>query len=183
MYDLEKRSRVNFQFTRRGFLELSAAAAAAWTAPQVASSDTADPRLSEAIAKLDYLTSLEHAFILDKGKAGVASLPTAKLREIGLAPDTWSLEVAPDPASDSTVERPLSLTLGTALDWNGLMKLAEKHAVRFLHVCTCTNGADPYHMTLWEGVPLREIIWLTRPQANVRRVYFQSYHPENLPPF
>jgi DMSO/TMAO reductase YedYZ molybdopterin-dependent catalytic subunit len=63
------------------------------------------------------------------------------------------------------------------------MSLAEKHAVRFLHVCTCTNGADPYHMTLWEGVPFREVIWLTRPKANIRRVYYQSYHPENLPPF
>jgi len=61
--------------------------------------------------------------------------------------------------------------------------LAEKHAVRFLHVTNCTNGADPYHMTLWEGVPLREVIWLTRPKANIRRVYYQSYHNESLPPF
>ena len=183
MQDLEKSAGVDFQVTRRGFFELSAATAAAWTAPLVGASDSADPRLREAIAKLEYLTPLERGFVLDKGKAGVASLPTDKLREIGLAAETWSLDVVADPASNSTVERPLSLELGTALDWNGLMKLAEKQAVRFLHVCTCTNGPDPYHMTLWEGIPLREIIWLTRPRANVRRVYFQSYHPGNLPPF
>ena len=63
------------------------------------------------------------------------------------------------------------------------MKLAEKHAVRFMHVTTCTNGADPFHMSLWEGVSFREVIWLTGPKANIRRVYYQSYHGENLPPF
>lgn len=35
------------------------------------------------------------------------------------------------------------------------MQLAEKHAVRYMHVCTCTNVPDPFHMCLWEGVPLR----------------------------
>jgi len=184
MQDLEKGGGADFQFTRRGFFELSAGtAAAAWAAPLVGASDAIDPRLKEAVAKLEYLTPLERGFVLDKGKAGVTGLPAEKLREIGLTAETWSLDVVPDAASNSTVERPLSLTLGTALDWNGLMKLAEKHAVHFLHVCTCTNGPDAYHMTLWEGVPLREVVWLTRPQANVRRVYFQSYHPENLPPF
>ena len=73
--------------------------------------------------------------------------------------------------------------LGNALDWNALMKLADQHAIRFLHVCVCTNGADPFHMTLWEGVPLREIVSLVSPKANVRRVYYQSYHPADRPPF
>jgi hypothetical protein len=63
------------------------------------------------------------------------------------------------------------------------MRLADKHVVRFLQVCTCTNGSEPFHMSLWEGVPLREVIWLTRPKENVRRVYYQSYHAENSPPF
>jgi DMSO/TMAO reductase YedYZ molybdopterin-dependent catalytic subunit len=172
------------QLTRRYFLQLGSAAAAAWSAsPLAAQNAAANPQLQEAIAKLEYLTPLDHAFLLDKGKAGVANLPPEKLREIGLLPETWSLEVVPDSASDSIVEQPLSRALGNALDWKGLMSLAEKHAVRFLHLCTCANGADPFHMTLWEGVPLREVIWLTGPKANIRRVYYQSYHGENLPPF
>jgi DMSO/TMAO reductase YedYZ molybdopterin-dependent catalytic subunit len=32
-------------------------------------------------------------------------------------------------------------------------------------------------MDLWEGVPLREVIWLANPKENVRRVYYQSWHP------
>jgi len=172
------------RLTRRYFVELGGTAAAAWTASPLGAADpVTDPRLREAIAGLEYLTPSDRAFILDKGKAGVAKLPPEDLREIGLVPESWSLDVVPDPASDPSVEQPLSRALGNALDWNGLMRLADKHAVRFLHVCVCTNGADPYHMTAWEGVPLREVIWLTRPKANVRRVYYQSYHAGNLPPF
>jgi hypothetical protein len=165
-------------------MQLGSAAAAAWSAsPLAAQNVAANPQLQEAIAKLEYVTPLDRAFLLDKGKAGVAKLPPEKLCEIGLLSETWSLDVVPDPASDSSVEQPLSRALGNALDWKGLMSLAEKHAVRFLHLCTCTNSADPFHMTLWEGVPLREAIWLTRPKANIRRVYYQSHHGENLPPF
>jgi DMSO/TMAO reductase YedYZ molybdopterin-dependent catalytic subunit len=171
--------------TRRYLFQLGSAAAAASSAsPLAVANGNADPELQEAIAKLEYLTPPDRSWtVLDKGKAGIAKLPPDRLREIGLAPETWSLEVIPEPAGDSKVEQPLSRVLRNALDWNGLMRLAEAHAVRFLHVCTCTNGADPFHMDLWEGVPFREVLWLTKPKESVRRVYYQSYHPEDLPPF
>ncbi len=169
---------------RRYFLQLGGAAVAAWNlSPLAAAGAEMDPQLQEAVAKLEYLTPLDRAYILDKGKAGVGKLPPEKLREIGQVPETWSLEVIPDPASNSVVEQPLSQALGNALNWQGLMSLAEKHAVRFLHVTNCTNGPDPFHMSLWEGVPLRVVIALTRPKDNVRRVFYQSYHPENVPAF
>jgi hypothetical protein len=122
-------------------------------------------------------------FILHKGKAGVAKLPPEKLREIGLTPDTWYLEIVPDPAGNSAVDRRFAKESGNALNWDVLMNLAKTQAIRFLHVCTCTNGANPFHTSLWEGVPLREVVWLTGPKDNIRRVYYQSYHPENLAPF
>ena len=34
-------------------------------------------------------------------------------------------------------------------------------------------------MGLWEGVPLREVIWLTQPRTNVRRVYYYGYHNDD----
>ncbi|HSW49855.1 MAG TPA: molybdopterin-dependent oxidoreductase [Bryobacteraceae bacterium] len=172
MQEPDQRLDEHRELTRRFFFGLGPAAAAAWSASSLASAETPQ-----------YLTPPAGIYILDKGKAGVAKLPPEKLREIGLVPETWSLEVVPDPASDSAVERPLSRARGNALDWKGLMQLAEEHAVRYLHVCVCTNGADPYHMTLWEGVPLREIIQLAGPQANIRRVYYQSQAGGNLPPF
>jgi DMSO/TMAO reductase YedYZ molybdopterin-dependent catalytic subunit len=163
---------------------LGSAAVAAWSVSSLAAADApTDPQLREAISRLEYLTPFDRAFILDNGKAGVTKLPTEKLREIGLIPDTWALEVIPDPASNTVVEQPLSRALGNALNWQGLMSLAEKHAVSFMHVCNCTNGQDPFHMSLWEGVPLREVISMTKPKENIRRVYYQSYHQENLAPF
>jgi DMSO/TMAO reductase YedYZ molybdopterin-dependent catalytic subunit len=184
MNTFDRRIAEHWELTRRYFLGLGAAAIAAWSAsPVVAAAAPDDPRLREALAKLEYLTPLERAVIIDKGKTGILTLGPEKLREIGMTPETWTLEVVPDPASNSTVERPLSRALGNALDWGGLMRMAEKQSVRFLHLCNCTNGVDPFHMCLWEGVPLREVVWATRPQSNVRRVYYQSYHPENLAPF
>jgi DMSO/TMAO reductase YedYZ molybdopterin-dependent catalytic subunit len=59
------------------------------------------------------------------------------------------------------------------------MQLAEKHAVRFLKVMTCNNGDSPLGMGLWEGVPLREVIWLARPVNNIRRVYYHGYHNDD----
>jgi DMSO/TMAO reductase YedYZ molybdopterin-dependent catalytic subunit len=171
-------------WSRRSVLELgSAAVASLGLAAIVSPSQEDDPILQEAISRLQYLTPLDQAFILDKGKTGIAKLPPEKLHDAGLIPETWSLEVVPDPASNCIVDQPLARASESALKWDGLMKLADKHAVRFMQVCTCTNGADPFHMSLWEGVPLREVVLLTRPRENVRRVYYQSYHPENIPPF
>jgi len=89
------------------------------------------------------------------------------------------MEVIADPQSDAKLQNPLSKSRGTALDWPALMKLAEKHAVRYLKVMSCTNVAKPLGMGLWEGVPLREVIWLARPTANVRRVFYYGYHNDD----
>ena len=174
----------SFELTRRHLIQLCSAAAAAWNFPSVAmAKDQINPLLKEAIAKLEYLTPLDRAFILDKGKTGVQKLPAEKLRELRLVPETWSMDIVPEPAGNSVVEQPFSQALGNAFTWDRLMQLAETHAIRFMHVTNCTNGADPFHMSLWEGVPLREVIALVRPKDNVRRVYYQSYHNENIAPF
>jgi hypothetical protein len=173
-----------FELTRRQWIQLCSAAAVAWNIPISAlAKDETNPLLAEAIAKLEYLTPLNRAFILDKGQTGVIKLSPEKLREIRLVPETWSLDIVPDPASNSVLEQPFSQALGNAFTWDRLMQLAKTRAIRFMHVTNCTNGADPFHMSLWEGVPLREIIALAGPKDNVRRVYYQSYHKESSSPF
>lgn len=77
------------------------------------------------------------------------------------------------------VERPLSKELGTALDFAGLMALDETHAVRYLKAITCNNIGEPLGMGLWEGVPLRDVVWLARPDENVRRVFYYDYHNDD----
>jgi len=163
--------------SRRGLLRLGVAGGLGVAASSLwAQTPAARETLAEATAKLSYLTPPDQFREFEREKPRVDQLPPEKLREAGLDRDTWQLEVVPDPESNCKVERPLSQKLGTALDWAGLMKLAETRAVRFLHVLTCTNGADPMGMGLWEGVPLREIVWMARPTGNVRRVFYWGYH-------
>ena len=111
------------EFTRRSFVNAGGAAGAAWAAAPLGAA--ADPALKEAIARLVYLTPPDKAYILDKGKAGVAKLPEEELRKIGLTPETWSLDVLADPAGGSVIERSFTRAQGNALDWGALMKLAE----------------------------------------------------------
>jgi DMSO/TMAO reductase YedYZ molybdopterin-dependent catalytic subunit len=135
--------------------------------------------LARAIAELEYLTPLDKFQMFGRGTPPPHELSPEKRRAAGLDRDTWQLEVVPDPESDCQVQRPLSKKLGTALTWDALMKLAEKHAVRLLKVMTCTNMGQPCGMGLWEGVPLREVVWLTQPKGNVRRVFYWGYHNDD----
>ena len=41
---------------------------------------------------------------------------------------------------------------------------------------TCNNVGAPLGMGLWEGVPLRDVIWATKPTANIRRVFYYGHH-------
>jgi DMSO/TMAO reductase YedYZ molybdopterin-dependent catalytic subunit len=180
MDDLDRLAAEHLAVTRRYFLRLGAAGAAGLAASALgAGKQEAAALVREAAAGLDYLTPPDQFRIIGRGKPPPHQLPPEKLREVGLVPETWRLEVVPDPDTSAEVERPLSKDRGTALDWPGLMKLAETRAVRFLSVMTCTNVADPCGMGLWEGVPLRDVIWLARPKANVRRVFYYGYHNDD----
>ena len=102
------------------------------------------------------------------------------MREVGLTRETWKLEVIADPDAPPKLDAPLSKELKTALDWDGLMKLAETHAVRFPKIMTCNNGGSPLGMGLWEGVPLRTVVWLAKPVSDLRRVFYYGYHNDDL---
>ncbi len=168
--------------TRRYFLQNGAAGIAALSLlPWLARADEASAKeaLAQAIAKLEYFTPPDKFGTVERGNPLPYALPPEKLREAGLTRETWRLEVVPDVENKADVQNPLSKELGTALDWDGLMKLAEKKAVRFLKVITCNNIGAPLGMGLWEGVPLREVVWLAKPVRNVRRVFYDGYHNDD----
>jgi DMSO/TMAO reductase YedYZ molybdopterin-dependent catalytic subunit len=164
--------------TRRYFMRLGAAGAAALALPPSGSLLAGDaPELTEAIARLEpYFTPAAEFRDVSRGKPLPHSLPDQKKQEVGLARETWRLEVVSDPENPTKMRRPLTNADGTALDFNGLLQLAEKHAVRFAKVMTCLNIGCPLGMGIWEGVPLREIVWLTQPSENLRRVFYYGYH-------
>ncbi len=172
--------------TRRYFLRLGAAgAAAAGLLPTAGHAEPAESvlgraELAESLAKLEsFFTPPAKFRDVSRGKPLPHSLPDEKKRAVGLARETWKLEVISDPEHPAKLGRELTKADGTALDFGALQKLGEKHAVRFAKVMTCLNIGCPLGMGIWEGVPLREIFWLTKPREDIRRVVYYGYHNDD----
>ena len=87
--------------------------------------------------------------------------------------------MASDPEHPARLRNPLTKQKNTALDFAGLMKLAEQATVRFPKVMTCLNIGCPLGNGIWEGVPLRKIVWLTQPTKNFRRIHYYGYHNDD----
>ena len=157
------------RLTRRFFLGLGAAGSTALVSwPLVGQAEPANPQLAKAIDELEsFFTPQEDFRDVSRGKPLPHSLPEEKKGEVGLTRETWKLEVISDPDNPAKLGRELTKEDGTALDFAGLLQLGEKHAVRFAKVMTCLNIGCPLGMGIWEGVPLREVLWLT--QAARRR--------------
>lgn len=171
----------HLRLTRRFFLRAGAVCMAAEGALSSAQSgEPTAPELAKALAKLEpYFTPPADFRDVSRGKPLPHSLPEAKKREVGLTRETWKLEIISDPDNPATVDKPFTQKAGTALDFKGLLELADKHAIRFPKVMTCLNIGCPLGMGIWEGVPLREIVWLTRPRENLRRMFYYGYHNDD----
>ena len=176
----ERFLREHQRLTRRFFLRSGTAGAAALAfAPQLLAAERAAV-LAAAIEKLEpFFTPPTNFRDVSRGKPLPHSLPEEKAREVGLTRETWKLEVISDPANPAKLGRQLTKADNTALDFAGLLKLGEKHAVRFAKVMTCLNIGCPLGMGIWEGVPLREVLWLTQPREDVRRVFYYGYHNDD----
>jgi len=126
-----------------------------------------------------YLTPQDTFNDVSRGTPLPHSLPDDKKREVGLTQDTWQLEVISDADHPVKLRNPMLKSDGTALKFAGLMQLAEKHAVRFAKVMTCLNIGCPLGMGIWEGIPLREVIWKTQPRDDARRIFYYGYHNDD----
>jgi DMSO/TMAO reductase YedYZ molybdopterin-dependent catalytic subunit len=126
-----------------------------------------------------YLTPQDRFGDVSRGTPLPHSLPDDKKREVGLTRESWRLEVISDTDQPVKLRKPLLKSDGTALKFAGLMQLAEKHAVRFPKVMTCLNIGCPLGMGIWEGVPLREVVWKTQPRDDARRIFYYGYHNDD----
>ncbi len=170
--------------SRRRFLHLSTSGvAAALAAPALTGTGVVAQQLAPARPVHESggccLTKSGDFYNVERGNPLPYKLPLEKRREIGMERETWQLEVIADPASNSRIERPLLKTDGTALNFEALMKLAATKATSFLKVITCNNLSDPLGHGLWEGVPLRDVLWLAGPVENLRYVYYYGHHNED----
>ena len=173
--------------TRRYFLGLGVAGTVLTRAGAWVSGADAEDSKSRKPAKQDkagarpdpYFTPTADFRDVSRGKPLPHSLSEEQKRKVGQTRETWKLEVISDPDNPARLGKPLKKADNTALDFEALLKLGEKHAVRFPKVMTCLNLGCPLGMGLWEGVPLRELVWLADPRENVRRAFFYGYHNDD----
>ncbi|MDB5386134.1 MAG: reductase [Planctomycetaceae bacterium] len=167
--------------SRRFFLSLGAAGAVLAQIPGTATAF--EPRnavLESAVTKLEsFLTAPDKFRDVSRGTPLPHKLSDEKKSEVGLTRETWRLEVVSDAEHPAKLGQQFQKSDGTALDFAGLMKLAETHSVKFPKVMTCLNIGCPLGMGIWEGVPLREIFWRTGARENVRRVYYEGFHNDD----
>ncbi len=177
----------HFLLARRYFLQLGLCGLAAAPSAMLAYADddkVAKPakrqKPEKAGAKREpYFTPPEDFRDVSRGKPLPHSLAEDKKREVGLTRDTWKLEVISDPDYPATLGKQLTKADSSAFDFEALLKIGERHAVRFPKVMTCLNVGCPLGMGLWEGVPLREVVWLTQPRENIRRIFYYGYHNDD----
>jgi len=168
------------RLTRRHFVALGAAGVWAAALPTVAGGDNTSAEFAANTASLEpFFTPQQDFRDVSRGKPLPHSLPDEKKQEVGLTRESWRLEVISDSANPAKLVRELTIEAGTALDFAALVKLGEQHAVRFAKVMTCLNIGRPLGLGIWEGVPLREVLWLTRPREDVRRVFYYGYHNDD----
>ncbi len=163
--------------TRRFFLGCGAALAAGSAVRADAPAADLPAELAPVVDKLEsYFTPQDKFGDVSRGTPVPHALPLAKKKAVGLTRETWKLEIVSDPEHPATLGKQFTRKDDTAIDFEALLKLGEKHAVRFAKVMTCLNIGCPLGMGVWEGVPLRVLLWLTRPKENLRRVFYYGYH-------
>lgn len=167
--------------TRRSFLGAAATAAGiAGTARVPASTwqlSDLPAELQEAVGRLEpWFTAQEKFQDVSRGRPIPHTLNPEQLAEARLTRDTWRLEVLADPEAPARLGRQFQAADQTAIDFQTLLQLGEKNSVRFAKVMTCLNIGCPLGMGLWQGVPLRDLLWMTQPTADFRRVIYYGFH-------
>ncbi|MCB1237350.1 MAG: molybdopterin-dependent oxidoreductase [Verrucomicrobiae bacterium] len=170
--------------SRRRFLHTTALGAGAAAAGLgVASAAEPAPAAPEF---RPFLTPDADFFDVSRGNPKPHTLTGEALVKARLTPESWRCEITADPFVErphtkvaATLETPLTLDGGNALDLPALRELGQKHEVHFLKAMQCLNIDTPLGQGLWTGVPLREVLGLCGKMSNVRRVYYRGFHNDN----
>ena len=167
------------RLTRRWFLGLATGTIVGGPFDIRGAAPPVDP-LAGPLAKLEpYFTPAEDFRDVSRGKPLPHSLSAARKREVGLTRETWKLDIVADADHPPKLGKQFTRAGNNTFDFKTLLRLGEKHAVRFVKVMTCLNIGCPLGMGIWEGVPLREVVWLTKPKADLRRVVYHGYHNDD----
>lgn len=171
----------HYRLTRQYFLRLGIAGAAAFqTLPLSALDGTENADLRLATDDLPtWLTSQDDFKDVSRGNPKPHTLSKERRIEVGLSRETWKLNVVSDPNNPSRLRKELSEADNSAFTFDALMRLAKTKAVSFPKVMTCLNIGCPLGNGIWEGVPLRDVLWMTQPTGDLRRVIYHGYHNDD----
>lgn len=163
--------------SRRHILRIGTALSGVLATKQAVAEEVPQPVLKS------FLTPDADFYDVSRGTPLPHTLTGEALVQARLTPDTWRCEITADPFTEephtkkpASLERPLTLAKGNALDLKQLMELGRKHQVHFLKAMQCLNIETPLGQGLWTGVPLREVLKLCGSMDNVRRIYFWGFH-------
>ena len=160
--------------TRRNFIQTSITAAAIGMT-SVATADKENAGHTEMPGDPEpWLTKPDDFGDVSRGTPVPHTLSETQRRDVGLTRNTWRLQIDSDSESPAMIRQPL--TGDQAFTFRDLMQHAEQHSVRFTKVMTCLNIGCPLGNGIWEGVPLRDVIWKTQPVENLRRVFYYGFH-------
>lgn len=173
------------RLTRRSFVRRSTALAAATLA--VGKSTRADDNdllnASAVECPHPFLTAPDEFYTVARGEPVPHTLMGEALAAARMTPETWRLEIMADPFVEqahvlepATLEKPLTIADGTALDLPALIELGAERSVKFVKALQCLNIPTPLGQGLWEGVPLRDVLALCGRMNAVRRIYFNGFH-------
>lgn len=90
------------------------------------------------------------------------------LLDAKLTPETWQLEIVAE--DKAKIAKPLALSFAE------LTALGKKKGVRFLKAMQCNNIPQPLGQGLWEGVLLRDLLELSGPVEEARRLFYWGFH-------
>jgi DMSO/TMAO reductase YedYZ molybdopterin-dependent catalytic subunit len=102
-------------------------------------------------------------------------LSAQDMRAKGYDRETWNLEIVGDPAT--LIDQPRTVAGGSAVTFADLLNAAKARVVRVPKCMTCLDMRTPFGSALWEGVPLRDLLWLTKPNGSkpIRRISFYAF--------
>jgi Oxidoreductase molybdopterin binding domain len=178
--------------SRRNFIKVGSLGAAATSVEaghlmgQTVSNDANSAISAEKLvaSKLkSFITPLNKFVDVSRGDPKPHQLSDEQRIEAGLTQETWKLEITADPFVElphtkvpAIIEKSMTITDGTAIDFPALVEMGKEHAVHYFKAMQCLNIQTPLGQGLWTGVPLRTVLKLCGKLQNVRRIYYWGFH-------
>ena len=129
------------------------------------------------------LTPAEDFYTVARGNPKPHLLTGNELVSARMTRESWRLEITVDESLDepivkqnATAEKQLSISNGTAIDFDTLLSLERKSSVKLIKAIQCLNIPTPLGQGLWEGIALRDVLKLCGKTKNIRRIYYWGFH-------